>query len=226
MPQSVTGAAQLGTVHISRVTRRADLRRAKELVERIYGERYGVSFTDGTPDPHQRLEPWPDRFVMAQFEGRIVAVGGLYTGITYAERYSGLTRADLEAAVASAGVDPRGRDFVEYGRLTVAPGWEGIGPIFLTVTHSRGFLAPEGGRTPFVLACAKVSVFRLCERARIKTRTLGLFPSYPSHERYRTPTDPMETRITIPELDLDPLMHALQLPLNLDLAIHGVRRVA
>lgn len=226
MPEPLSEAPELGTVQVARIDRRGDLRRARALVEQIYGERYGVRFTDGEADPNQRLEPWPDRFVMAQFEGRIVAVAGLYTGTTYAERFGGLTRADLQAAVAAAGIDPRGREFVEYGRLTVVPGWEGIGPIFLTVTHSRGFLAPEGGKTPIVVSCAKLSVFRLCERARIKTRTLGSFPSYPSHDRYRSPTDPMETRITIPELDLDPLMHALQLPLQLDLAIHGVRRVA
>jgi hypothetical protein len=216
------------TVTVERAERPSAIRACRQLIRDVYQTRYGVSFTGRRPDPGARLEPWPDRFVFARVGDAIVAAAGVYERATYVERFGGVSRDDIARAAVGAGSAPT-RDVVEYTKLVVAPGWSGggLGTLFLAVTHSRGFLAPDGGPTPLVLACGKLSVFAtLYERARIRTRTLAAFPHYPSHERYRSPVDPMESRLVVPELDLDPITLSLQLPLTLDLAIDGERRVA
>jgi hypothetical protein len=216
------------TVVVERADRPSDVDASRQLIRDTYRDRYGVSFTGGRPDPVQRVEPWPDRYVLARVGDEVVAAAGVYEQQTYVERFGGVTRDDIGRAALAAGAVPT-RPVVEYTKLVVRPEWSGfgLGATFLAVTHSRGFLAPEGGPTPLVLACGKLSVFAsLYERARIRTRTLAPFPVYPSHERYRSAVDPMESRVVVPELDLDPIMCALQLPLALDLAIDGDRRVA
>jgi hypothetical protein len=216
------------TVTVERAERPADVRACRRLISALYGERYGVSFTRGRPDPLRRLEPWPDRFVLGRVGSTPVAAAGVYERATYVERFGGVSRDDIKRVAAAAGAMPT-RQVVEYTKLVVAPEWSGVGlgAMFLAVTHSRGFLAPEGGPTPLVLACGKLSVFEsLYARARIQTRTIAEFPVYPSHERYRSASDPMESRLVVPDLDLDPIFLSLQLPLTLDLAIDGDRRVA
>lgn len=216
------------TVVVERADRPTDVQACRRLICDTYRDRYGVAFTWGPPDPVRRVEPWPDRFVLARVGQDVVAAAGVYEQVTYVERFGDLTREDIGRAVVAAGAVPT-RPVVEYTKLVVREGWSGfgLGATFLAVTHSRGFLAPDGGPTPLVLACGKLSVFAsLYERARIRTRTLAPFPVYPSHERYRSASDPMESRLVVPELDLDPVTRALKLPLTLDLAIDGDRRVA
>lgn len=222
-------ARDLVGMEVARAETPADVSACRRLVGQVYGERYGVTFTEGGADPWAKREPWPTRFAFGRIGGEIVTVSGLYEEGTYAEAFGGVSRDHLERVAAAAGVDFEGRRVVEYTKLVVAPGWEnlGLGAMFLALTHSRGFLCPNGGPTPFVLACGKLSVFRsVYRRARVATRTLCPFPQYPSHERYRSADDPMESRVVVPERDLDPLTHSLQLPIALDLALHGDRRVA
>lgn len=216
------------TVKVERAESPADVRACRRLIRTMYQDRYGVSFTRGRPDPARRIEPWPDRFVLGRVGDTVVAAAGVYERATYVERFGKVTREEIARVAVAAGAVPT-RQVVEYTKLVVAPQWSGVGlgAMFLAVTHSRGFLAPSGGATPLVLACGKLSVFNsLYARARIQTRTIAEFPVYPSHERYRAPSDPMESRLVVPELDLDPIFRSLQLPLTLDLAIDGDRRVA
>lgn len=217
------------TMVVERARHPQDVVACRSLVQAVYGARYGVTFTDGPPDPGRKLEPWPDAWVLARIDGALAAAAGLYERATYVERFGGVTRAEIEAVAREARVPVDGRRIVEYTRLVVDPEWEGqgLGSKFLAITHSRGFLAPEGGQTPLVLACGKLSVFgAVYPRAGVWTRTIKPFPRYASHERYRSESDPMESRLIVPELDLDPILHSLQLPLSLDLAIAGDRRVA
>ena len=214
---------------VAPASRLEDVEACRTLVSEVYSARYGVTFTADLPDPHRKLEPWPDRWVAARVGGELVAAAGVYEQTTYVERFGGVTRSQIAELASDCGALGHERSVVEYTRLVVAPGWEGrgLGSTFLAVTHSRGFLATGGGATPLILACGKLSVFgSIYERAGIRSRTIAPFPEYASHDRYRSSADPMESRLIIPELDLDPIVHALQLPLSLDLALDGDRRVA
>jgi hypothetical protein len=72
---------------------------------------------------------------------------------------------------------------------------------------------------PYILTvCAKLSVFRsLYDDMGIRTRVIKPFPKYPAHERYRSPTDPMESRLIIPDLDIPSKWYNFRLPAELDL---------
>ena len=70
---------------------------------------------------------------------------------------------------------------------------------------------------------------RTLEELRAEWKTGGLIHGDLKWDNcvvYRAPGKPMETRIVIPELDLDPITHALQLPIAVDLSVDGARRVA
>ena len=206
---------QTAQLHVRRATTLDEIAACERLTVEIYRTRYGVTFSEQV-DPEQRLEPLPDHYVYGSIDGELVATAGLYTRFTYAERFGRLSEAELLAAVTAAGFpDAISRPRVEYTKLVVHPRWEGcgIGRRFLAATHSRDFLTAGSGATPLVLASGKVSIFRsLYEAVGIRTRTVKPFPLYKSHERYRTPDDPMESRIAIPEVDIDARWFQFTLP--------------
>lgn len=187
----------------------------ERLIVDIYRTRYGVTFS-GEVDPERKIEPLPDHYVYGTVDGELVAAAGLYTRFTYAERFGRLTEDDLlQACIAAGCPEAVSRPRVEYTKLVVRPGWDGcgIGRHFLAATHSRDFLSAGSGVTPLILASGKVSVFRnLYEAMGIRTRTVKPFPLYKSHEKYRTPDDPMESRIALPEVDVDARWFDFRLP--------------
>ena len=196
-------------MHIRRAESDEEQQACKDLIARVYRDAYGVTLTDGTTDPDGGLERFPDRFAMGTVDGRLVATCGLYTSDTYVERYGLVSREALDEALEAAEVSPydvRGRErpFYEYTKVVVDPafGKRGFGRQFLAATHSRSFLHGPDGIVPFLLVCARLSVFRLWDAMGLRTRYLRDFPIYRNHARYRSPEDPMESRLVVPERDV------------------------
>lgn len=200
---------------IQRARSPGEITACENLIVETYRTRYGVTFTD-QPVPDLKLEPLPDHYVFGLLDGELVAAAGLYSTITYAERFGQFSEEELLRALTEAGC-PQAirRPRVEYTKLVVHPAWSGmgIGRYFLAATHSRDFLSLGSGEAPLLLASGKVSIFNgLYAAVGIRTRTLKPFPVYRSHEAYRSPSDPMESRITLPELDIDPRWYDAPLP--------------
>lgn len=179
-----------------------DVDRCRALIQRVYRERYGVEVGDGPADPDGGREQLPDRYVLGELDGHLVACAGLYTGTTYVERFGGVDRATL--APWATDVRGRPRPVVEYTKVVVDPAFarRGLGRRFLAASHAAPFLAEGGGPLPLVLICARLTTFRLWEAAGIRTRFLREFPTYRNHARYRSVGDPMESRLVVPELDV------------------------
>jgi hypothetical protein len=194
-----------------------DVAACRELIGRVYLERYGVTLSDAAADPDGGAERFPDRYVLGEVDGRMVACAGLYCGTTYVERFGGVDAGDVRAACRQAGLEPAeyaDRPFVEYTKIVVDPtrGRRGYGRRFLAASHAAGFLAPAGERLPLVLVCARLTTFRLWEAVGIHTRFLREFPSYRNHARYRSVADPMESRLVIPERDVPTRFLRAELP--------------
>jgi hypothetical protein len=66
--------------------------------------------------------------------------------------------------------------------------------------------------------CAKLSIIdRIFHRAGLRTRRIKEFPFYKVHELYRSPEDPMESRLIIPTLDIPARWYGLALPGRYDI---------
>lgn len=201
------------------VTTEADAAACQALIASVYASRYGVSMTDAKVDPNGRVESFPDRYAMGLVGDELVACTGLYTRRTYVERFGDVSDADIARVLDEAGVkDGHLRRRFEYTKIVVKPRWcgRGIGQTFIGATHARAFLCAEpteqAGLPPIVLVCANLRVFRLWERVGVRTRRLKSFPTYANHERYRSDDNPMESRLVIPELDVDPRWYDMPLP--------------
>jgi hypothetical protein len=225
MPVGRPSAALDVTVRLAEAPE--DVRRCRDLVSAVYEGAYGVAMTSGAADPDGGLETFPDRFVMGEVDGELVACAGLYTRQTYVERHGEVTRDEVAAVARAAGVaDAEERVRYEYTKIVVAPAWThlGLGRRFIGASHCAEFLCLDSGaHPPLLLVCAKLSVFRLWDAAGIHTRHLRPFPDYRNHARYRSPHDPMESRLVIPERDVDRRWYDLKLPSNLPMTSPGAR---
>jgi GNAT superfamily N-acetyltransferase len=207
-------------LQIHRAESAEEIAACRQLIIEVYRQRYGVIFSDEA-NPDRKLEPLPDHYVCGVVEGELVAAAGLYTRSTYAEKYGAFSEEELLRALTRAGCpEAISRPRVEYTKLVVRPSWDGlgVGRHFLAATHARDFLSAGSGEDPLLLASGKVSIFRrLYEAVGIRTHTVKPFPVYKSHERYRAPNDPMESRVTVPERDIDASWYQTSLPRTVEI---------
>jgi hypothetical protein len=201
---------------LRRAESRADILRCRQLIAEVYNRDYEVVFSEDHYDLEAKVEPWPHRFLMALCGGELVAACGLYLHNTYVERFGQVTDADLERMVSEAGAT--GRFDVtrrrEFTKMSVRHSWRGrgIAPWLTGAGHSRHFTDVEADRAVMVF-CAKLSIItNIFQRAGLRTRTIKEFPFYKVHELYRSPTDPMESRIILPSLDIPARWYDLTLP--------------
>ena len=199
-----------------RVARRyAEVVRCQYLIAEVYNKHYGIVFSKDCVDLHAKIEPYPHKYVMGLVDGEVVAAAGLYLRDTYVERYGQVTDDDLRAALgADAGrYDPSRKR--EYTKLVVKDGFEGsgLGRAFFAASHSRSFLEADASEPTLLVCCAKRSIFTaLYDKVGIHTRNVKPFPYYKVHEKYRSETDPMESRLIAPAIDIPPEWYAHDLP--------------
>jgi hypothetical protein len=203
-------------VLLRRAESRADILRCRQLIAEVYNRDYEVVFSEDHYDLEAKIEPWPHRFLMALSGSELIAACGLYMHNTYVERFGQVTDAELEAIVAGAGA--AGKYDVtrrrEFTKMSVRHSWrgQGIAPWLTGAGHSKHFTDVEQDRAVMVF-CAKMSIItNIFHRSGLRTRTIKEFPFYKVHELYRSPTDPMESRIILPQLDIPPQWYELALP--------------
>lgn len=198
----------------------AEVLRCRYLIGQVYNREYEVVFSTDRYDLEAKIEPWPHRYLMLLDGDQLAGTIGLYMRDTYVERFGGVEPEDLlrllEPALAGR-YDPS--HLREVTKLVVAPSYRGRGlsRYLLGCAHSRAFIQLPGERPPLMVFCAKRSITRrVYGGAGLKTRLVKPFPFYRVHELYRSPTDPMESRLIVPEVDVPPLWHDLALPAEHD----------
>jgi hypothetical protein len=200
----------------------AEVLRCKQLIASVYNRQYGVVFSREGHDLDAKVEPWPHRYLMAVSGEALAATFGLYVRDTYVERFGGIHPEEIEETVALAapGGEYAGAPRRELTKLVVAPPWRtlGLSPAMYAAAHSRAFLDADLQRPPIVLTCMKRSIHgRVVERLGIRARHLKTFPVYKVHEQYRSPRDPMDSYLTLPDHDVPPVFRDLVLPGHYDL---------
>ncbi len=206
---------------IRRAESRADILRCRQLIAEVYNRDYEVVFSESHYDLAAKIEPWPHRFLMASHGNDLVAACGLYTHNTYVERFGNVSDDDVLRLLGEAGAgtayDARARR--EFTKMSVRHDWRGrgISPWLTGAGHAVAFTDVERDRAVMVF-CAKVSIVtRIFHRAGLHTRAIKPFPFYKVHELYRSPDDPMESRLIIPGLDIPACWRELTLPGEYDI---------
>ncbi|MFI5233204.1 MAG: hypothetical protein ACHQSE_11915 [Gemmatimonadales bacterium] len=203
-------------VLLRRADSRGDILRCRQLIADVYNRDYDVVFSEDHYDLEAKVEPWPHRFLMALHDGDLVAACGLYMHDTYVERFGQVEDADLRRLIEREGVGDQ-YDVAhrrEFTKMSVRHDWRGrgIAPWLTGAGHSRHFTDVESDRALMVF-CAKISIIdNIFHRAGLRTRTIKEFPFYKVHELYRSPSDPMESRLIIPKADIPERWYDLALP--------------
>jgi len=203
-----------------------DITRCKRLVAEVYNREYGVFFSEEAYDLTAKIEPWPHRFLMALHGRDLLGTIGLYERNTYVERFGAVTDEDFASLLEDAGCRDRHPSMHkrETTKLSIAHAARGHGlaTALLGAAHARAFYADAGMEPPVMVSCGRLSIYqRVYGRAGVATRTVRPFPFYKVHEHYRSDADPMESRLTIPELDVPPAWHELEPPVELDVKREG-----
>jgi GNAT superfamily N-acetyltransferase len=188
---------------------RSDVLRCQHVIAEIYNKEYEVVFSDDAFDLDAKIEPWPHRYLMGMVAGELVACVGLYLRDTYVARFGNVSDAEIDALIREANAAAifaaeRKREITKVVVRANARG-RGYGRFLLACAHARDFLQmeTEADRPVVLVGCARSSIWRgLWGGAGIRTRPLKEFPFYKVHELYRSPTDPMDSRLVIPDLDV------------------------
>ena len=173
-------------------------------------------FSEDHYDLDAKIEPWPHRYLMGLVDGQQVAVAGLYLRNTYVERFGLVSDQDIAGSLRAAGVeggyDPRNRR--EITKLVVVREFRnrGITSLLMACALARAFADLEADRAPLVTFCAVRTMRRLIERRGIRTRLIKPFPLYKIHEAYRSESNPMDSYLIIPDLDVPPSFRELAIP--------------
>jgi hypothetical protein len=198
-----------------------DVMRCQQLVAEVYNKRYGVVFSRDTYDLDAKIEPWPHRFVMGLVGDELAAVCGMYLRNTYVERFGLVGDDEVTAQLRQAGVDGTydAADRRELTKLVLARRFRnsGLGPLFFAIAFARAFVELEAERPPPATLCVVRSVRRLIERHGIRLRHLKPFPYYKVHELYRSESNPMDSYLVIPHLDVPSCFRDLRIPGEHDL---------
>jgi hypothetical protein len=190
--------------------------RCRQLIAEVYNRDYEVVFSEDHYDLEAKIEPWPHRFLMVLNGRELIAACGLYMHDTYVERFGCVTDGDLKRMLHAEGVGAqydvtRRREFT---KMSVRHSWRGrgIAPWLTGAGHSKHFTDVEADCAVMVF-CAKLSIIdNIFHRAGLRTRRVKDFPLYKVHELYRSPTDPMESRMIIPKLDIPERWYELAIP--------------
>ncbi|MBD2728885.1 GNAT family N-acetyltransferase [Nostoc sp. FACHB-892] len=179
----------------------------QSLISEIYYKKLGITFSESHYDIEAKIELYPHHYLMGLVNDELVACMGLYLHSTNPERYAKVTEEDIEQLLIPVGVANRysGKNIRELSKFVVKDEWrnKGIGKLLMGVAHSKDFIHMNEEKPHLLVACANVSIFKYFSDAlNIHTRIIKPVPFYKIHEFYRAGSEPMESRLIIPDIDI------------------------
>jgi hypothetical protein len=198
-------------------TSRDDVARCQYAIAEVYNRQYEVVFSNDHHDLEAKIEPWPHRYLMVLYGGALAATLGLYIRHTYVERFGQVASGEFEAALGAPGT----REHYDVGRLreltklVVQPAYRGrnLSRFTLGCGHARAFCQIDAAAPHLITFCAKRSIVgHVYEPTGVRCRRVKPFPLYKVHELYRSPDDPMDSYLVVPEADIPSRWYDLRLP--------------
>ncbi len=186
-----------------------EIRQCQALISEVYYKKLGITFSESVNDIDTKIELYPHNFLMGLVDDELVACMGLYLHSTNPERYGKVTEQDIDKLLVESGAANRysGKYIRELSKFVVKDEWrnKGIGKLLMGVAHSKDFIHMDEEQPHLLVSCANVSIFKyFSDVLDIHTRTIKPVPFYKIHEFYRAEREPMESRLTIPDIDIPP----------------------
>ncbi|NEP00061.1 MAG: hypothetical protein F6K58_15545 [Symploca sp. SIO2E9] len=196
--------------------------KCQSLISEVYYKKLGITFSKSQFDPDAKIELYPHRYLMGLVDDKLVATMGLYLHSTNPERYGKVTGQDISRLLVEAGVANKysEKDIRELSKFVVKDGWrnQGIGKLLMGIAHSQDFIHMDEDKPHLLVACANRSIFNyFSDSLGISTRPIKPVPFYKIHEFYRSTHDSMESRLTIPDIDIPAKWYNAKLPREYEL---------
>jgi hypothetical protein len=196
---------------------REDVGLCQYAIAEVYNREYEVVFSEDRHDLEAKIEPWPHRYLMVLHDGTLAATVGLYLRNTYVERFGQVTRDEFLRALGHPDTVEQYdvSRLREITKLVVKPEFRGqnLARFTLGAGHSRAFCQTASDAPHLVTFCSKRSIVsHVYEPAGLNRRLIKPFPMYKVHELYRSPEDPMDSYLMVPEADIPPRWYGLELP--------------
>ena len=204
-------------VDVRMATTRQDVARCQYAIAEVYNRQYEVVFSEDHHDLEAKIEPWPHRYLMVLAEDTLVATIGLYLRNTYVERFGQVPRDEFERVLGT----PNTVEHYDVSRLrevtklVVQPEYRGqnLARFTLGCGHARSFCQTAADEPHLITFCAKRSIVdHVYSGPGISSRVIKPFPMYKVHELYRSPEDPMDSYLIVPEADIPSRWYDLALP--------------
>jgi hypothetical protein len=196
---------------------REDVARCQYAIAEVYNRQYEVVFSEDRHDLEAKIEPWPHRYLMVLAGDTLAATIGLYLRNTYVERFGKVEREEFEQALGT----PNTKEQYDVSRLreitklVVQPEFRGqnLARFTLGCGHARAFCQTDGDAPHLITFCSKRSIVgHVYKPTGLCSRLIKPFPMYKVHELYRSPEDPMDSYLMVPEVDIPPRWYELELP--------------
>jgi len=196
---------------------REDVARCQYAIAEVYNRQYGVVFSEDHHDLEAKIEPWPHRYLMVLHDATLAATIGLYLRNTYVERFGLVARSEFESALGASDVVKQYdvSRLREITKLVVQPEFRGkqLARFTLGCGHSRAFCQTDAVAPHLITFCSKRSIVaRVYEPTGLHSRLIKPFPMYKVHELYRSPEDPMDSYLMVPEADIPHRWYELAVP--------------
>ncbi|MGH7617262.1 MAG: GNAT family N-acetyltransferase [Gemmatimonadaceae bacterium] len=202
---------------------REDVARCQYAIAEVYNRQYGVVFSEDHHDLEAKIEPWPHRYLMVLHDGVLAATIGLYLRNTYVERFGQVERQEFADMLGAPNTTERYdvSRLREITKLVVQPEFRGqnLARFTLGCGHARAFCQTEAIAPHLITFCSKRSIVEhVYAPTGLCHRLIKPFPMYKVHELYRSPEDPMDSYLMVPEADIPPRWYELSLPGEYDVA--------
>lgn len=202
---------------------REDVARCQYAIAEVYNRQYEVVFSEDRHDLEAKIEPWPHRYLMVLHDGELAATIGLYLNNTYVERFGQVSREEFEGTLGAARSNERYdvSHLREITKLVVQPEFRGrnLARFTLGCGHSRAFCQIDADAPHLITFCSKRSIVgHVYQPTGLGSRLIKPFPIYKVHELYRSPDDPMDSYLMVPDVDIPPRWYQLELPGEYEIA--------
>ena len=197
--------------------KRGDIIRCQYFIAEIYNKRYNIFFSNEKYDLNAKVEPYPDYYIMACVDSKIVGCVGMYLKNTYIKKYGNVSNEDIDKIIKEANLSEfYSSEYVrEVTKLVIDPKFSktGLGALLIQAAYSKFFLN-QGDQTAAyaVVFCGTLSSVKLHEPAQVSTRRIREFPFYSVHDKYRSSKDPMESHIVFPKQDIPKEVRDIAIP--------------
>lgn len=205
-----------------------EVHQCQSLIAETYYKKLGITFSESQFDPDAKVELYPHQYLMGLVNGELVASMGLYLHSTNPERYGQVTEKDIDKLLIEAGVANKysGKYIRELSKFVVKQEWrkKGVGKLLMGAAHSKDFIYMNEEQPYLLVTCANRSIFTyFSDSLGIYTRFIKSVPFYKIHEFYRFEHDPMESRLTIPDVDIPDHWYHAKLPREIEVEKVGNR---